>query len=80
MESWVQGSLQSSIASFASEVSVDKEKPIAPHAFWPEFEPLVDLDLPSFELFSQHLPPWNFLLYVQWVQAEVRKQRRAHVL
>jgi len=41
---------------------------------------LEDLDLPSFELFSQHLPPWNFLLYVQWVQAEVRKQRREQVL
>ena len=68
------------MAAAASDVSVDKEKPFAPHAFWPELEPLVDLVLPLFELFSQHFPPWNFPLYVQCVQEDVLKQRRAQVL
>ena len=68
------------MAEAASEVSIDREKPFAPQAFCPELEPLVDLVLPLFELFNQHLPPWNFLLYVQCVQEDVLKQRRAHVL
>ena len=53
------------MAAAASDVTVDKEKPFPPQAFCPELEPLVDLALPVLELFSQHLPPWNFWLYVQ---------------
>ena len=53
------------MAAAASDVTVDKEKSFPPQAFCPELEPLVDLALPVLELFSQHLPPWNFWLYVQ---------------
>ena len=68
------------MAAAASDVTVDKEKSLPPQAFCPELEPLVDLALPLFELFSQHLPPWCFRLYVQWVHADFLKHKRAQVL
>ena len=53
------------------------EKPLPPHAFGPEIEPVVDLALPLSEVFIQHSSANQ--LCVQWVQVSLLKQRRAHV-
>ena len=53
------------------------EKPLPPHAFGPEIEPVVDLALPLSEVFNQHSSANQ--LCVQWVQVSLLKQRRAHV-
>ena len=46
------------IAAAAALVTAGRENPLPPHDFGPELEPVVDLALPSLEVFSQHFPPW----------------------
>ena len=56
MSSDFQGGLQFAIAAAAVLATSGREKPLAPHAFGPELEPVVDLALPLSEVFIQHLP------------------------
>ena len=73
----VQGGAQLAIAAAAVLVTSGSEKPLPPHAFGPEIEPVVDLALPLSEVFNQHSSANQ--LCVQWVQVSLLKQRRAHV-
>ena len=81
MSSDFHGGLQLAIAAAAALATSGREKPLLPHAFCPELEPVVDLALPLSEVFSQHLPsPLDAAgLNVQWVQAGFLKHRRAQV-